>query len=207
MRLPARVRLRVAPVVALPLEIAACGGSSTTSTTRGPGNVNEQPSKAVDGQRTFGAPGMAIHFRYPALFRAVALAPSKRTAGASVQATHSAIAIGDYDLLIVSRYPGLRVPVTAANIRAFKPQFDAGISKVLGRKVSGKVGAAGGLPAIFWPREPVVGLPVKATVTIANVFVGHDEYELQCQATPDALATIESACNEMFASLTTRTGA
>jgi hypothetical protein len=206
MRLPARVGARVAPVVALPLAIAACGGG-TTSTTTGPGNVNEQPSKTVNGQRTFSAPGMAIHFQYPALFRPVALAPSKRTAGASVRATHSAIAIGDYDLVIVSRYPGLRVPVTTANIRAFKPQFDAGISKVLGRKVSGKVGTAGGLPAIFWPREPVVGLPVKATVTIANVFVGHDEYELQCQATPDALATIESACREMLSTLTTRMGA
>jgi hypothetical protein len=205
MRLPARVRVRVAPVVALPLAIAACG-ASTTRTTTGPGNVNEQPSMAVNGERTFSAPGMAIHFRYPALFRAVALAPSRRTAGASVRATHSAIAIGAYDLLIVSRYPGLRVPVTAANIRAFKPQFDAGISQVLGRKVSGKVGTAGGLPAIFWPREPVVGLPVKATVMIANVFVGTDEYELQCQATPDALATIESACHEMLATLTTRNG-
>ncbi len=206
MRLPARVGVRVAPVVALPLALAACGGGSTTRTTTGPGNVNERPSKAVNGQLTFSAPGMAIHFRYPAVFRAVALAPSKRTAGSSSRATHSAIAIGAYDLLIVSRYPGLRVPVTATNIRAFKPQFDAGISKVLGRKVSGKVGTAGGLPAIFWPREPVVGLPVKASVVIANVFVGKDEYELQCQATPDALATIESACHEMLTTLTTRTG-
>jgi hypothetical protein len=46
--------------------------------------------------------------------------------------------------------------MTAGNVARLKPQFDAGISRVLGRKVRGKVGDAGGLPAIFWPREPVV---------------------------------------------------
>jgi len=200
-----RLVKRVGPAVALPLAIAACGGSTSTSTTStGPGNVNERPSKAANGQLRFGAPGMAIHFQYPAQFRAVALAPSRRIAGSATRATHSAVAIGDYDLLIVSRYPGLKYPVTASNIGAVKPQFDAVISRVLGRKLRGTVGAAGGLPAIFWPREPVVGLPVKATVMIVNVFVGNDEYELQCQATSAHLATIESACQEMLATLTTK---
>ena len=200
-----RVSVKVGPAVALPLAIAACGGGTTTSrTSTGPGNVNEQPSSAANGRQTFNAPGMAIHFQYPASFRAVRLAPSRRTAGSAARATHSAIAIGEYDLLIISRYPGLRIPVTARNIAAVKPQFDAGISRVLGRKVSGRVGTTGGLPAIFWPREPVVGLPVKATVTIANVFVGRDEYELQCQATPAGLDAIDAACREMLATLTTR---
>ncbi len=201
-----RLAKRVGPAVALPLAIAACGGGATTTrtTTRGPGNVNEQPSKAPDGQLTFSAPGMAIHFHYPAQFRAVALAASRRIAGSATRATHSAVAIGEYDLLIVSRYPGLRYPVTAANIGAVKPQFDAVISRVLGRRLRGAVGAAAGLPAIIWPREPVAGLPVKATVMITNVFVGKDEYELQCQATPAHLATIEAACQEMLATLTTQ---
>ncbi|HUA05598.1 MAG TPA: hypothetical protein VMB27_16950 [Solirubrobacteraceae bacterium] len=200
-----RLVKRVGPAVATGLAIAACGGGTSTSTTsKGPGNVNEQPSKAANGQMTFSAPGMAIHFQYPAQFHAVALAPSRRIAGSTSRATHSAIAIGDYDLLIVSRYPGLKYPVTSANIGAVKPQFDAVLSKVLGRKIRGTVGAAGGLPAIFWPREPVVGLPVKASVMIVNVFLGKDEYELQCQATPAHLATVEAACQEMLATLTTR---
>ena len=201
MRLPARI----GPAVALPLAIAACGGGGTTTktTSTGPGNVNEKPSTPVNGERTFSAPGMAVHFTYPAQFRAVALAPSRRTAGSTARATHSAIAIGDYDLLIVSRYPGLKLPVTSANIAKLKPQFDTVISQVLGRKVSGSVGTAGGLPAIYWPREPVAGLPVKATVMIVNVFVGKDEYELQCQATPTGLTQIEAACREMLATLTT----
>jgi hypothetical protein len=209
-----KVSTKVGPAVALPLAIAACGsgGSSTTTvtitrTSGGPGNVNEQPSQALRGRQTFNAPGMAIHFQYPASFRAVKLAPSRRTAGTAARATHSAIAIGEYDLLIVSRYPGLRIPVTARNIAAVKSQFDVGISRVLGRKVRGSVGTAGGLPAIFWPREPVVGLPVKATVMIANVFVGRDEYELQCQATPAGLPAIEAACRQMLATLTTGSGA
>jgi hypothetical protein len=205
-----RVSIKVGPAVALPLAIAACGGSGGSSTTTititrtstGPGNVNERPSSAPGGKRTFKAPGMAIHFQYPASFHAVKLAPSRRTAGSTARATQSAIAIGDYDLLIVSRYAGLRVPVTARNIAAVKPQFDAGISRVLWRKVSGKVGTAGGLPAIFWPREPVLGLLVKATVMIANVFADRNEYELQCQATPAGLPAIEAACREMLATLT-----
>jgi hypothetical protein len=200
-----RLARRVGPAVALPLAIAACGGGSTTTTTKGPGNVNERPSKAPNGQLTFSASGMAIHFQYPAQFRAVALAPSRRIAGSTTRATHSAVAIGEFDLLIVSRYPGLKYPVTTSNIRTLKPQFDAVLSKVLGRKLRGTVGSVGGLPAIFWPREPVVGLPVKATVMIVNVFLGRNEYELQCQATSAHLATIESACHEMLATFTTKT--
>jgi hypothetical protein len=101
--------VKVGPAVALPLAIAACGGGGTTTVTRtatGPGNVNERPSKAPSGRQTFNAPGTAIHFEYPASFRAVELAPSRRTAGSAARATHSAVAIGDYDLLSVSRYQG-----------------------------------------------------------------------------------------------------
>ena len=212
-----RLSPRVGPAVAVPLAIAACGGGSSTATrtvtatatssaTTGPGNVNEQPSKEVNGKRTFSAPGMAIHFEYPAAFHPVALAPSKRTAGSNVRATHSAVALGNYDLLIVSWYPDLKYPVTASNITAVKPQFDRVIGQVLGRHVSGRVGKAGGLLAIFWPRQPVAGLPVKATVMIVNAFVGKDEYELQCQATPQHLGAIEAACREMIATLTTGKG-
>ena len=145
--------MKVGPAMALRLAIAAFGGSTTSSRTRTvPGNVDEQPSsKAPGGRQTFNVPGMAIHFEYPASFRAVRLAPRRRTAGSTARATHSAIAIGEYDLLIVSRYPGLRIPVTARNTAAVKPQFDAGISRVLGRKGGGKVGMAGRLPAIFGP--------------------------------------------------------
>ena len=103
-----RLAKRVGPAVALPLALAACGGGSTsTSTTiKAPGNVNERPSKAPNGQKTFSAPGMAIHFQYPAQFHAVALASSRRTAGRTTRATHSAVAIGEFDLLIVSRIRG-----------------------------------------------------------------------------------------------------
>ena len=218
-----RLSTRVGPAVAVPLAIAACGGGSSTATTTvtatatatattptsattGPGDVSEQPSKTVNGQQTFSAPGMAIRFRYPAAFHSVALAPSRRTAGSNTRSTRSAIALGNYDLLIVSRYPGLKYAVTTKNLAAVKPQFDRVIAQVLGRHVSGRVGKAGGLPAIFWPREPVAGLPVKASVMIVNAFVGKDEYELQCQATPQHLSAIEAACSEMIATFTTGKG-
>jgi hypothetical protein len=46
-----------------------------------------------------------------------------------------------------------------------------------------------------------VGLPLKATSRITEVFVGHDEYELNCQYTPKAAARINAACDQMLATL------
>ena len=45
------------------------------------------------------------------------------------------------------------------------------------------MGTIGGLPALRYPDAPTPGLPVSATTRAAFVFLGEDEYELQCQWT------------------------
>jgi hypothetical protein len=83
-----------------------------------------------------------------------------------------------------------------------KQNTDRLLTSLLGRQMSGTVGTIAGEPALTYPREPTVGLPVTATVQILNVFVGKDEYELECQATPPRLARIEAACQQMVATMT-----
>lgn len=193
--------LAPAAVAALALALAGCG-SSSSKTSHPIRNITPSAVTVAKGAKRFSASGMAIHFRFPVRFVPVPLAASKRVAGAAhSNAAHAAVGIGRYDLLIISRFPGLRYAVTAANVRSVKPQFDALMSNVFGEPVTGTVGTAGGYPAIFFPRVPVHGLPVAATTRAANVFVGTDEYELQCQATSAGLAAIEAACNEMFRTL------
>ena len=147
------------------------------------------------------ARGMAIHFRFPESFRIVPLAPSKRIAGNTGRASHAAVGIGPFDLLIVTRFPNRPMPVSAQNINELKPQFDTAVSSALGRKLTSTVGTVGGLPALSYPPAPVVGLSTQATSRITNVFFGDDQYELNCQYTPKAAATITAACNEMLRTL------
>jgi hypothetical protein len=147
---------------------------------------------------------MAIRFLYPSSFHPVELAQSKRIAGNTGQASHAAVGTGPYDLLIVTRFPKRPIPVTEKNIAQLQPRFDAAVSAALGRQMASSVKTVGGLPALLYPAAPVVGLPTAATSRITNVFVGDDEYELNCQYTPKGAATITAACNEMLNTLSTR---
>jgi hypothetical protein len=156
------------------------------------------------GQKSFSAPGMAIHFQFPANFHEVQLAESKRIAGNTGHASHAAIGTGPFDLLIVTRFPNRPVPVTAQNISRLKPQFDAAVSSALARNLSSTIVTFGGLPALSYPAAPVVGLPTHATSRITNVFFADDQYELNCQYTPKAAARITAACNEMLRTLSAR---
>ncbi len=179
------------------LALGACGSSSSHSVS----NVTATGTAAGPGTKRFSAPGMALHFDYPASFRVVPLAESKRVAGNTGQASHAAVGTGPYDLLIVTRFPNRPVPVTSSNISKLKSQFDAAASSALGRQLSSTVTTVGGLPALSFPAAPVLGLPTHATSRITNVFYGDDEYELNCQYTPNGAATISAACNAMLSTL------
>jgi hypothetical protein len=183
------------PAVLAALAVGACGSSPHSTTT----TVRSGPA-----QKSFTAPGMAVRYQYPVSFHKVQLAQSKRVAGDTGNATHAAVGTGPFDLLIVTRFPRRPIPVSAQNIAKLKPQFDAAVSSALGWKLSATVGTVGGLPALSYPPAPVVGLPVRATSRITNVFVGDDEYELNCQYTPSAAARITAACNEMLRTLSAR---
>ena len=179
------------------LALGACGSSGSHSVS----NVTATGSSAGPGTKRFGAPGMAVHFNYPASFRIVQLAESKRIAGNTGAASHAAVGIGPYDLLIVTKFPKRPVPVTASNISRLKPSFDAAASSALGRRLSSTVTTVGGLAALSFPAAPVQGLPVQAMSRITNVFHGDDEYELNCQYTPKGASAIAAACNEMLSTL------
>jgi hypothetical protein len=178
--------------------LAACGSSHHSVA-----NVTATTTSAGMGEKSFGAPGMAIRFRFPASFHSVQLAQSKRVAGNTGQASHAAIGTGPFDLLIVTRFPKRPIPVTVQNIHRLRPQFDAAVSSALGRTMSSSIGTVGGLPALSYPPAPVVGLPTKATSRITEVFVADDEYELNCQYTPRAAAEITAACDRMLSTLST----
>jgi hypothetical protein len=186
----------LALLVALPA-LGGCGGAShgAARSTTGTG------ARSAPGGKTFSAPGMALHFTFPASLRTMRLAPSKRVAGNAAQASHSAVGTGVYDLLIVTRFPRRPIPITARNIYKLKVQFDGAMSAALGHPIASAIGTIGGLPALSYPPSPVAGLPVKATSRITEVFLGDDEYELNCQYTPKAAPTISAACDQMLATL------
>ena len=195
-------RILVAGVALLVAGLAVAGcGSSSSSSAGSATNVSASPTRSASGQLTFSAQGMAIHFDYPPAFKTVVLARDRQAAGNTSNGTHAGLAIGPYDLITVTRYPGLSEPVTAQNVGSLKSAFDSEVSQVLHRRVSSTVATAHGLPLLTWPREPVVGLPVTATVQILNAFVGRDEYEIQCQATPARVSAVEAACQEAISTL------
>jgi len=186
----------VAGALAAAVALGACGSSSHSK-----GSVTSTTSSSGPAEKSFSAPGMAIHFRFPARFHEVQLAQSKRIAGNTGRASHAAIGTGPFDLLIVTRFPKRPIPVTTQNISRLKPQFDAAVSSAIGRRLSSTIGTLAGHPALSYPPAPVVGLPTRATSRITNVFVADDQYELNCQYTPRAAATITAACDEMLRTL------
>jgi hypothetical protein len=191
-----------ATVLAAAFALAGCSGSvrpgrhtSATST------ATVAPAPPPPSGVTFAVPGIALHFIYPRGFRPVRLARSKRIAGNTAQALHAAVGIGVYDLLIVTRFPNRPLPLGIANVRKLKPQFDRAVSAAIGQRVSSVLRRVGDLPALVYPPAQVAGLPVKASSRITTVFVGKDEYELDCQYTPRAATRITAACDEMLATL------
>ncbi len=188
----ARIRLSAGLLAAL--AVSACGSShaikALTATTR----------SVSPGHKLFSASGMALHFMFPASFT-LRIARSKRVAGNTSQASQAAVGISRYDLLIVSRFPHRPIPVTPRNIGRLRPQFDAAVTSALGHKVTSSVVTLAGLPALAYPPTSVVGLPVKVTSRITDVFVADDEYELNCQYTPARAKEILAACYEMVTTL------
>lgn len=172
-------------------------GSSRSSTATAP---LPRTTRRSGGHSVFSAPGFALHFDYPPSF-ALRLARSTRLAGNTTQATAAALGIGRYDLLIVTRFPHRPVRVTVYDIGRVRPQFDAAISTALGHPVRSRIVTVAGLPALSYPPSPVAGLRVRVTSRITALFVGDDEYELNCQYTPARAATMSAACSEMLATL------
>jgi hypothetical protein len=180
--------------------LAACGSSSRTSSPT-ISNLTVAPSTATHGAKTFSAQGILIHFKYPASFRMLRLAPVRRVSGNTTQATQATIGVGRYDVISVTRFPKRPIPVTTLNIARLRPAFDQPISAVFGRQMTSTVTSVGGLPALSYPPTRVAGLPVGATSRVTLVFVADDEYELNCQYTAKGRAAIVAACIQMLDTL------
>ncbi len=185
---------RMAPLV-VACGIAGCGSSNSGSHSIS--NVSVSPSQ-VSGGKLFSAPGILIHFDYPAKLHPIQLQASKRVSGNTSTATHAAIGTGRYDLIVVTRFPNRPVPVTSTNIGSLKAAFDGSMSSTFGRAITGTVTSIGGLPALAYSQVPVSGLHVSATSRVTLVFVADDEYELNCQYTSAGRAAITAACNQML---------
>ena len=188
----ALVLLALAPVGLL---CAGCGSSHPKIKA-----LTASTQSAGPGRKLFSAPGMALHFTFPARFT-LRIARSRRVAGNTSQGSQAAVGISRYDLLIVSRFPHRPIPVTTQNIARLKQQFDSAVSVALGHTVSSTVVSIAGHPALSYPAAPVAGLPVKAQSRIVDLFVADDEYELNCQYTPAQASIITAACSEMLSTL------
>ena len=194
-------RLRCAATIAslaiVPV-LAGCGGSSHSGSVT---NVSVTSSSAgAGGGNVFSAAGMALHFNYPAAFHPIVLATDK-TAGDTSKGTHAAVGLDGVDFIRVSRFPGLPFEVTHSNINAYRPGFDRLVSSVVGQQATSRVGSAGGRPALFWPTVPQTVAGGTVDLTLFNVFVGHDEYELTCQASAAHRTAIDAACQQMIQTL------
>ena len=172
--------------------LAGCGGGTGNTVTK----VIATTAPAGAGTRLFSAPSFAIHFRFPAAFRV--RRTSKRVTGKGAAAV---VAVGPYDGLFIYRFH-LRLAVTAQHIDEVKAETDRALSATSGQLLSSTPGTVGGRPALSYPPFPVKGLPVAVTDRITDVFVGADEYELNCQYTAGHAQTIVRACNDMLATLT-----
>jgi hypothetical protein len=179
--------------------LAGCGAVSSSTITRS----TPQPPPPT-GNRTFAERGFAIHFSYPSAFVRATLRSISRRLDRGRHVTRAALGVGSgrYDLLIVSRHPRVRPPITMRNIRREKPIYDRTISRLFGHRMAAGVGRIGGLPALSYPAVPTPGLR-GATTRATFVFVGSDEYELQCQWTSTERAAVTAACKQMLRSLHT----
>jgi hypothetical protein len=191
---------RVPPLALIAFVLAGCGASSSSHRVA---NVAVKTSTTASGGKTFSAKGMLVHFVFPDGFRVIPLEQSRRTVGTTSGVSKAAVGPGSYDLLVVVHYPdALPASLTVATLPPAKRYFDGLMTKLAGRRMRGKVGTIAGEFAFLYPRIPITGLPVPASVQISDLFVGKDEYELQCQATPGGLATLAAACREMLATMT-----
>jgi hypothetical protein len=129
------------------------------------------------------------------------LANTERLAGQNPNGSHVALAINAFSMIAVSRFPGLPIPIDAANIHVLYPTFRRLVAALAGHPVTVSFSSAHGIPVLGFSAftAPLQGTLV--TERIYNAFVGDVEYELRCQSAAPAAATIAQACTKMIHTL------
>lgn len=205
-------RLRAAVLLGLitAVSISGCGGRvsvhafakrpSTSSTRPSPGNtitdVTVEPSAPVGGMKTFGAPGIDIHFSYPDTFRALPLGPP---AGLPVpRAVRAGVGLAVDNLIIVTAVPGA-YSTSLSKLAAAKSGIDQRLRKVLGPTATSRLTTVGGLPALRYRPASPAGAPAGLVVAYTSVYSPHRQYQLSCEYTPQHALAIVSACLQMLA--------
>ncbi|MDQ6744671.1 MAG: hypothetical protein M3Z27_01415 [Actinomycetota bacterium] len=205
-----RVRAAVLLALITAASISGCGGSvsvhafakhpSTSSTRTSSSNtitdVTVQPSAPVGGMKTFNAPGIDIHFSYPANFRSLPLAPP---AGLPVpRAVRAGVGLAVDNLIIVTAVPGA-YSATPSKLAAAKSKIDRRIRRVLGPTATSRLTTVGGLPALRYRPASPRGAPAGLVVAYTSVYTPNRQYQLSCEYTPQHALAIVSACLQMLA--------
>jgi hypothetical protein len=175
-------RLHLVPSVQTPKDVLS-GASST----------------APNGQKRFSAPGFPFHFDYPAALSPERLVPIKVTE-AGARPTHTGLAAGPHDLIIVTSFPDRPFTVTPADAAEFAPSFNHLIAGLAKHRVTGRIVTLAGHAAFEYPSFQASNLGFRAGLRITDVFQGRDEYELSCQSSADS-TVIAQACSEMLRTL------
>ena len=158
---------------------------NTTKTTSTP---SYPPSRGLV-QKAWG-----VHFRAPRTFR---IANDRDFPDAA------SIGVGRFDYVQLRRITGdAPRPVTNQNLYAQKARMDSLLSKAQHRKMSATGSSVAGLPALEYAPIPASGLPPGTIARFNYFYAGRLEYRLLCVATPAHRAQVNTACDEVLATIT-----
>lgn len=179
-----RTRLQVCGVgVALAVVIAGCGGASESGTGV--------------GDKTFSDHRFALTFSYPDILTPEEVSDVAFSNGEAE--ARAALALDTHNAVVLSKYT-INLPVTSTNIAAVAPQFDEAVAEAVGRPVRGEITDVGGLPAVRYGAIPIEQ-PAQGESQLLFVFDQRDEYQLNCQSTPEERTRLNEACARVMATL------
>lgn len=140
------------------------------------------------GDKTFDDENFGVTFEYPSKFHPITDVNFGRTAGAKA-AAQSGVALDKANAVIVSRYD-LNVKIDKENLPRFKGEIDNVISRLAGRRVSGRRVEYGGLPGYEYVID--VESPAQGRSRMAVLFDRATEYLINCQSTPSNRGAVEA---------------
>jgi hypothetical protein len=143
--------------------------------------------------RRYEETGLDVTFEIPPRFSILHRMPVARTTG--VPADTAAIGAGQGNRIVVSRY-NLRVTATEENLPRIKPEIDAVVGQLAGRRVRGRRVEFGGLPGYEYR---LTAPPVADRIVV--LFRGGTEYLVRCGSTPKRRDDVAEACDAVLSSL------
>jgi hypothetical protein len=178
-----------AVVAAVALLLAGCGGSGDSGGSGDGGGGN--------GEKTFSDDRFALTFSYPDDLRSGEITSVDKAVGTSE--ADVAIGLDSDNLITISKFE-LNAPVTSANIATAASEGDGVIAELVGHPVHGEVTEIAGLPAVSYEAIPL-DEPAQGESRMLFVFDNKDQYQIDCQSTPEKRAELHAACDHVLGSL------